>query len=141
MFLPESSPQVVNAKQDFDLIDKFLWAAHPWGIRFNAGEVFQPPRYMTDYLTDEAIKAIDANKKQPFFMYLAYNAPHTPLQATREDYDALPHIATCHSVYAAMIRRRPNIAACCSPQRPGLDDKHSDHLTSDRRRDYSACLS
>jgi hypothetical protein len=60
---------------------------------------------MTDYLTDEAIKAIDANKKQPFFMYLAYNAPHTPLQATREDYDALPHIADHTTrVYAAMIR-------------------------------------
>lgn len=105
MFLPENSPQVVNAKQEFDLIDKFLWAAHPWGIRFNAGKPFQPPRYMTDYLTDEAIKAIDANKQRPFFMYLAYNAPHTPLQSTREDYDALPQI-TDHTtrVYAAMIR-------------------------------------
>jgi arylsulfatase A-like enzyme len=105
MFLPENAPKVVNAKQEFDLIDKFLWAAHPWGIRFNAGEPFQPPRYMTDYLTDEALKAIDANKQRPFFMFLAYNAPHTPLQSTQEDYDALPHI-TDHTtrVYAAMIR-------------------------------------
>jgi arylsulfatase A-like enzyme len=38
-------------------------------------------------------------------MYLSYNAPHTPLQATKEDYDALPQIED-HTlrVYAAMIR-------------------------------------
>ncbi len=134
MFLPEASPQVVNAKQDFDLIDKFLWAAHPWGIRFNAGEVFQPPRYMTDYLTDEAIKAIDANKKQPFFMYLAYNAPHTPLQSTREDYDALPHI-TDHTtrVYAAMIRSLDrNIGRVLTHlKKSGLDENTLIVFTSD----------
>lgn len=105
MFLPENSPDVVNAKNDLDSIDKFLWAAHPWGVRFNDGQPFQPPRYMTDYLTDEAIKAMDANRQQPFFMYLAYNAPHTPLQSTREDYDALAHIPDHTTrVYAAMIR-------------------------------------
>jgi arylsulfatase A-like enzyme len=60
---------------------------------------------MTDYLTDEAVKVVAANRNRPFFMYLAYNAPHTPLQATREDYDALSFIPD-HTmrVYAAMIR-------------------------------------
>ncbi len=48
---------------------------------------------------------IEANADRPFFLYLAHWAPHTPLQATREDYDALAHI-TDHRlrVYAAMIR-------------------------------------
>ena len=134
MFLPENSPQVVNAKQAFDPIDKFLWAAHPWGIRFNAGEPFQPPRYMTDYLTDEAIKAIDANKQNPFFMYLAYNAPHTPLQSTREDYDALPHIADHTTrVYAAMIRSLDrNIGRVLQHLKDqGLDDNTMIIFTSD----------
>lgn len=105
MYLPQDDPQVVNAKQAFDVIDRFIWAAHPFGIRFNDSAVFKPKRYVTDYLTDEAIKAIAANKHQPFFLYLAYTAPHTPLQATREDYDALAHIQD-HTlrVYAAMIR-------------------------------------
>jgi arylsulfatase A-like enzyme len=60
---------------------------------------------MTDYLTDQAVVAIEANRNRPFFMYLAYNAPHSPLQATKADYDALPQIGN-HSlrVYAAMIR-------------------------------------
>ena len=134
MFLPENSPQVVNSKQEFDAIDKFLWAAHPWGIRFNAGEPFQPPRYMTDYLTDEAIKAIDVNKQNPFFMYLAYNAPHTPLQATREDYDALPHIADhATRVYAAMIRSLDrNIGRVLQHLKAqGLDDNTMIIFTSD----------
>ena len=134
MFLPENSPQVVNSKQAFDPIDQFLWAAHPWGIRFNDGKPFQPPRYMTDYLTDEALKAIDANKQNPFFMYLAYNAPHTPLQATREDYDALPHIADHTTrVYAAMIRSLDrNIGRVLQHLKDqGLDDNTMIIFTSD----------
>jgi len=105
MYLPTKDPKVVNSMQDFDPIDKFLWASEPWAVRFKDGEPFQPPKYMTDYLTDEAVKVVAANKNRPFFMYLAYNAPHTPLQATREDYDALAFIPD-HTlrVYAAMIR-------------------------------------
>jgi arylsulfatase A-like enzyme len=38
-------------------------------------------------------------------MYLSFNAPHTPLQALRSDYDALAHIPDHRlRVYAAMIR-------------------------------------
>ena len=59
---------------------------------------------MTDYLTNEAVKAIRANRNRPFFMYLSYNAVHTPLQALKSDYDALSHIED-HTLrtYAAMI--------------------------------------
>ena len=81
MYLPENSPDVENSKQDFDPIDKFLWANLPFSVQYNGGDRFRPARYMTDYLTDEAIDAIKANRNRPFFLYLAYNAPHTPLQA------------------------------------------------------------
>ena len=39
--------------------------------------------YLTDILTDDAIAYVNANapSSDPYFMYLAYNAPHTPLQA------------------------------------------------------------
>ncbi|WP_083631430.1 sulfatase-like hydrolase/transferase [Labilibacter marinus] len=51
---------------------------------------FALDEYLTDILTDEAIdfinrKAADAD---PFMMYLAYNAPHTPLEAPQEEIDA-----------------------------------------------------
>ena len=105
MYLPENDPGVVNSMQGFDPVDRFLWAAHPWGVRFNGGEIFQPRNYLTDYLTDEAVKVIGANRNRPFFMYLAYNAPHTPLQATKSDFEALGHIKDHTTrVYAAMIR-------------------------------------
>jgi len=105
MYDDPRSAHVVNAKQSFDPIDRFLWAAQPSGVRFNGGPVFKTDGYMTDYLTDEAIAAMEANRHRPFFMYLAYNAPHSPLQATKADYDALPQIDH-HPlrVYAAMIR-------------------------------------
>ena len=37
--------------------------------------------YLTDWLTDRAIEFASADREQPFFLYLAYNAPHAPLQA------------------------------------------------------------
>lgn len=105
MFLPEDDPRVVNARSDEDPIDQFLYAAAPWGVRFNDGPLFKPDRYLTDYLTDHAVRVIEANRNRPFFLYLAYNAPHTPLQATREDYDALAAIPDHRlRVYAAMVR-------------------------------------
>lgn len=36
--------------------------------------------YITDVLTDEAIRFIEGNRGGPFFCYLAYNAPHSPYQ-------------------------------------------------------------
>ena len=105
LYLPVDDPDVVNSKQDFDPIDRFLWRALKYAASFNGGEVFAPAGYLTDYYSDEAVKAIEANAGRPFFLYLAHFAPHTPLQATREDYDALEHIKDHRlRVYAAMIR-------------------------------------
>jgi arylsulfatase A-like enzyme len=105
LYLPEDDSGVVNAKQDFDPIDRFLWRALRYAASFNDGAEFEPARYLTDYYTDEAVKVIEANKDRPFFLYLAHWAPHTPLQATLEDYEALSHIELHRErVYAAMIR-------------------------------------
>ena len=43
--------------------------------------------YLTDAITDHAISDIKEASKicKPFFLYLAYNAPHWPLQAKKED--------------------------------------------------------
>ncbi len=105
LYLPEDHPDVVNSKQDFDPIDRFLWASMGFAASFNGGEAFEPDGYLTDYYTQQAVEVIDANKDRPFFLYLAHWAPHTPLQATREDYEALSHIELHRErVYAAMIR-------------------------------------
>ncbi|WP_439619275.1 sulfatase [Hyphomonas sp.] len=105
LYLPEDDPDVVNAKLDFDPIDTFLWARMQFAAAFNSGEWFEPGGYLTDYWTDESLKVIEANRNRPFFLYLAHWGVHTPLQATREDYDAVGDIAPHRlRVYAAMLR-------------------------------------
>jgi uncharacterized sulfatase len=105
LYLPVNDPRTVNSKQDFDPIDRFLWPNMRFGVSYNGGKWFEPKRYLTDYFTDEAVNAIEKNKNRPFFMYLAHWGVHTPLQASKEDYDALPHIKDHRRrVYGAMIR-------------------------------------
>jgi uncharacterized sulfatase len=105
LYLPVDDPNVVNSRQDFDPIDRFLWAAIKYAASFNDGPAFAPRGYLTDYYTDEAVKVIEANKDRPFLLYLAYWAPHIPLQATKADYDALAQIEDPRlRTYAAMIR-------------------------------------
>ncbi len=134
MYLPADDPRGVTAEAAHNVVDQFILASEPWGVRFNDGEVFKPNRYLTDYFTDEAIRVIDANRQRPFFLYLAYNAPHTPLQATREDYDALPFIAD-HTlrVYGAMLRSLDrNVGRVLAALRErGLEDDTLVIFTSD----------
>lgn len=107
MHLPEDDPNVVNAKLDFDPIDKFEWAKMQYAASFNnsGDDRFKPAGYLSDYWTDESIKVIKANKNRPFFLYLAHWGVHTPLQATREDYEAVGDIKPHRlRVYAAMVR-------------------------------------
>lgn len=44
-------------------------------------------RYLTDVLTEHAVSFIERNAANPFFLKVAYNAPHTPLQVPDEDAD------------------------------------------------------
>ena len=60
--------------------------------------------YLTDALSREAVSFIDRNKQQPFFLYLAYNAPHAPLQATPKYLSRFDHIKNPkRKTYAAMV--------------------------------------
>ena len=134
MYLPENDPNVVNSKQDFDPIDKFIWANLSFAVRYNGGRRFAPSAYMTDYLGEQAVAAIEANRNQPFFLYLAFNAPHTPLQALKSDYDALGGISDHRlRVYAAMIRAlERNVGRVLDALKArGLDDNTLVIFTSD----------
>ena len=63
--------------------------------------------YLTDRLTDEAIKFIEANKARPFFLYLPHYAVHTPIQAKKDitaRYEGkTPSHGHRNAKYAAMI--------------------------------------
>ena len=105
LFLPEDHPEVVNAYLPFDPIDRFLWARMRFAASFNGGDWFEPGGYLTDYWTDEAVEVIRRHRDQPFFLFLAHWGVHTPLQATRADYEAVGAIEPHRlRVYAAMVR-------------------------------------
>ena len=60
--------------------------------------------YITDVLTDHAVEFILAERARPFFYYLAFNAPHGPLQAPQEVIDKFPAIQDLkRRKYAAMV--------------------------------------
>ena len=48
--------------------------------------------YLTDALTDRAVEFVNDATPDPFFLYLAYNTPHIPLQAPRELVRKYSHI-------------------------------------------------
>ena len=73
---------------------KRRWQWYSTKIRENYQTV-ELEKYLTEALTDSAINFIDQHKKEtdaPFMLFLAYNAPHTPFQATEKYLDRFPHI-------------------------------------------------
>ena len=60
--------------------------------------------YLTDALSREAVNFVEKNANHPFFLYLAYNAPHAPLQATEKYLSRFGHISDKkRKTYAAMV--------------------------------------
>ncbi len=55
---------------------------------------FRSEGYITDVLTDNAIKFIEQNTQNPFLCYIPYNAPHSPYQVPDKYYDKYAHLAT-----------------------------------------------
>jgi arylsulfatase A-like enzyme len=76
-------------KRGFDEYFGFLGGAHPYfpGMGapiFRGNSVVMEAEYLTDAFAREAVAFIDRHKAEPFFLYLAFNAVHTPMQATDE---------------------------------------------------------
>lgn len=80
-------------------------------LMFNREKVTQiRTPYLTDWFTLEAIdfiqgtgKAASEQKKAPWFLYLSYNTPHSPMQAKEEDIKKYAHIQPkTRRIYCAM---------------------------------------
>jgi RNA polymerase sigma factor (sigma-70 family) len=60
--------------------------------------------YLTDAFSREAVSFVERNKTKPFFLYLAYNAPHNPAQATEKYLNRFENIKNPkRRTYAAMV--------------------------------------
>lgn len=64
--------------RDSSYFDPVLW---------RNGRKVQSTGYCTDVFTEGAMEFIRSHREQPFFLYLSYNAPHTPLQVPRKYYE------------------------------------------------------
>ncbi|MEJ2594032.1 MAG: sulfatase-like hydrolase/transferase [bacterium] len=100
-----TSPNYVHYVQD-SYSSKYQWKMgrkETSAIRRN-DKVIREERYTTFAIADEGVEFIARNKNKPFFLYLAFNAPHVPFQAPRSYYEMYSHVKEENKrVYYAMI--------------------------------------
>jgi arylsulfatase A-like enzyme len=84
----------------------FLGGAHaylPPQTMLRGTEKVEEKEYLTDAFGREAVAFIDRHQKEPFFLYYAFNAVHTPMHATEKYLARFPQIADeRRRTYAAM---------------------------------------
>jgi arylsulfatase A-like enzyme len=79
---------------------------HHYNTALERNGVPQPiaPGYLTTVLGDETASFIHRNKEKPWVLYTAFNAPHTPMEATPELLERVKHISgEPRRTYAAMV--------------------------------------
>ena len=57
---------------------------YEWILDWNGQEKKADGRYLTDVFTGAALDFVEKHQTDPFFLYLAYNAPHSPLQVPED---------------------------------------------------------
>ena len=96
----------------FDEFYGFLGGAHTYlplragekNMMFDGRKQVEEPDYLTEALAARSVQFIRNNKARPFFLYLAFNAVHTPMQAPDKYLARFPNIADrARRTYAAML--------------------------------------
>jgi arylsulfatase A-like enzyme len=69
--------------------DFYGFCSGHWGNYFSPmlehnGNIVKGNGFTIDDFTDHGIQFIEDHKEQPFFLYLPFNTPHSPMQAPRE---------------------------------------------------------
>ena len=94
----------------FSHIDYNLW---PWDPAYypvhdlweNDSEVWRNGRYMTELISEHAVEFLRRGEgvDEPFFLHVAYNAPHGPMHAPAEYVDRFPELTPARRIMAAML--------------------------------------
>lgn len=104
-----AAPKYHPKKRGFDTFFGFYGGQHNY---FNADdptiyrgtEPVHEKEYLTDAFAREAVKFIDDHQAEPFFLYLAFNAVHTPLDVTDDRFERFANIEDpTRRKYAAML--------------------------------------
>ena len=94
-------PEELTIEDSYSISDESL-SYKTWIMRDHKPE--KTDEYLTDEFSNEAVSFIKKNQQGPFFLYLAYNAPHGPLQATQKYLDRFNYIDDKRrKTYAAMV--------------------------------------
>jgi arylsulfatase A-like enzyme len=103
------APQFHPQRRGFDEFFGFLGGAHPYfpgqGAPIYRGtDAVEEQKYLTDAFAREAVSFVERHKRDPFLLYLAFNAVHTPIHASD---DRLARFASIKDEsrrkYAAML--------------------------------------
>ncbi len=101
--LPEMQPQ----QRGFDEFFGFLAGSHSyfsWNGMLRGTQPVEGKEYFTDAFAREATTFIQKHKQEPWFLYLAFNAVHTPMHATDERLAKFANIEDkTRRTYAAMM--------------------------------------
>ena len=72
--------------------DFYGFCSGHWGNYYSPmlehnGKIVKGEGFIIDDLTNQGLDFIDRNKERPFFLYLPYNTPHSPMQVPDEFWD------------------------------------------------------
>lgn len=107
-----STPRFQPLERGFDEFFGFLHGAHPYmspthsesNPLYDGKKTVLEPAYLTDVLADRSVDFIKRKRTQPFFLYLAFNAVHTPMESTERYMARFAHIGDeRRRTYAAML--------------------------------------
>jgi arylsulfatase A-like enzyme len=96
-------------RRGFDEFFGFIGGAHPYlpsekSVILRGREPVDEREYLTDAMAREAVAFVDRHAAKPFFLYLAFNAVHTPMQADDARLEKFKHIGDeKRRTYAAMM--------------------------------------
>ncbi len=81
-------PRFHPTRRGFDEFAGFIggWQRYfDWTIERDGTRLEADGRYLTHVLTEEAVAFLGRHRHEPFFLHLAYSAPHFPLEAPESD--------------------------------------------------------
>lgn len=99
------------SRRGFDETVCFCGGMHDyyqWRVEFGDTARRTDGRYLTDVWTEEAVQFLQRHRREPFFLHLTYNAPHTPLQAPEQETAAFlgkPGITRAVATLYGMLHR------------------------------------
>lgn len=110
-------PQFHPLKRGFDEFWGYTGGGHDYFVALPDGKGYKAPiecnyktpqaiTYITDDKGDECVDFITRHKKEPFFLFASFNAPHAPMQATEADLELFKNIKNeKRRKYCAMVHR------------------------------------